>query len=89
MFGLIDFQSLSLWLNLGIFAVAAGVVWFVGTQVARYTDRIAELTGLGRAFIGALLLAAGTFLAQVGDALAQQTGLGASFASLVGLYFLR
>jgi cation:H+ antiporter len=55
-----DFQSYSIWLNFGIFAVAAGVVWFIGSQIARYADVISKRTGLGQAFVGALFLAGAT-----------------------------
>ncbi|MCL4302164.1 MAG: sodium:calcium antiporter [Anaerolineae bacterium] len=55
-----DFQSYSIWLNFGIFAVAAGLVWFVGSRIARYADGISERTGLGQAFVGALFLAVAT-----------------------------
>lgn len=56
----IDFQSFSLPLNLAIFGVAAGIVWFLGIRISLYVDGIADRTGLGQAFLGALLLAAAT-----------------------------
>jgi cation:H+ antiporter len=43
-----DFRSYPVWLNLGIFALAAGVTWLVGTRLSAYADVIAERTGLGR-----------------------------------------
>ncbi len=50
------FSSMSILLLLGIFAVAAGLVWISGTKLSGVADKLAEKTGLGRAFIGVLLL---------------------------------
>lgn len=55
-----EFQSYSLWLNFGIFAVAAAVVWLAGSRIAHYADVISDRTGLGQAFVGALFLAVAT-----------------------------
>lgn len=52
----IDFRSNPLWLNLAMFAAAAAVVWFAGTRLTQYANAIAERTGIGKAFLGALLL---------------------------------
>jgi cation:H+ antiporter len=59
---LLDFSNNSLWLNALIFAVAAACVRFAGSKLAEYADVIAERTGLGRAFVGLLLLAGVTSL---------------------------
>lgn len=45
-----------LWLNLALFVASAVVIWVAGTKLSRYADAIAERTGVGKAFIGALLL---------------------------------
>lgn len=63
--GLLDFQSLSIWLNMGIFAAGAVVVWLAGTRLSHYADAIADRTGAGHAFIGALLLGGMTSLPEV------------------------
>ncbi len=34
------------------FVVSAGAIVFAGTKLSRYGDQIAELTGLGRLWIG-------------------------------------
>jgi cation:H+ antiporter len=49
-------KSLPLWSNAAIFVACAAVVWFAGTRLARYADAIAEKTGIGREFLGVLLL---------------------------------
>jgi cation:H+ antiporter len=53
---LLNFQNYPLWVNLVIFALAAGVVWLAGTRVTDYADFIATRTGIGRAAIGLVLL---------------------------------
>src|SRR5918992_2754254 len=50
------FESWPLGANFGVFAAAAGVVWFAGTRIARYADAIAEKTGIGREVLGIVLL---------------------------------
>lgn len=52
-------------INAAIFAAAAVVVWRAGTRLARHADRIAELTGLGRAMLGILLLGGVTSLPEM------------------------
>jgi cation:H+ antiporter len=63
---LLDFGAHPLWLNLVVFGVAAAIVWLVGTRLATYADAIAERTGLGKAFIGLVLLATATSLPEIG-----------------------
>ncbi|MGH7464196.1 MAG: sodium:calcium antiporter [Longimicrobiales bacterium] len=53
---LIDFRQNALWLNLTTFAAAAAIVWLAGTRLSQYANAIAEQTGIGKAFLGALLL---------------------------------
>lgn len=65
---LLRFESLSLPANLALFAAAAVVVWLAGTRTARYADTIAERTGIGKAFIGALLLGGITSLPEAATA---------------------
>lgn len=50
------FNSLPLWSNVAVFVACAAIVWFAGTRLARYADAIAEKTGIGREFLGVLLL---------------------------------
>lgn len=61
----LGFATFPLWVNLLIFAVTAGLVWFAGTRLARYAEVISERTGLGKAFIGALMLGGITSLPEV------------------------
>ena len=56
------FESLSMPLVFGAFALAALVVLVLGTKMAGLADRIADSTGLGEAVTGGLLLGAATSL---------------------------
>lgn len=56
-----------LWVNAAIFVAAGLVVWLSGTRLTRYTDAIAEKTGMGRAFAGMLLLGVITSLPEVAN----------------------
>ncbi len=44
------------------FAISAGVIIIAGTKLSKYGDLLADITGLGRVWIGALLLAGATSL---------------------------
>ena len=48
-----------------LFSVSAVVIVLAGTRLSRYGDEIAELTGLGRLWIGVVLMAAATSLPEV------------------------
>lgn len=48
-----------------LFVISACAIVFAGTKLSRYGDQIAELTGLGRLWIGVVLLAAATSLPEV------------------------
>jgi cation:H+ antiporter len=63
--GLLAFHALPLAANVALFALGALVIWVAGTRLARYADAIAERTGTGRAFIGALLLGGITSLPEI------------------------
>lgn len=51
--------------NLAVFVAAAAVVWAAGTKLSDYADVLAERTGLGRAFVGLVLLGATTSLPEI------------------------
>lgn len=59
------FHGLPLWINVVIFVVSAVVVWFAGSRLAGYADAIAEKTGIGREFLGILLLGGVTSLPEI------------------------
>lgn len=63
--GPLDFREFSLWLNLGLFAGAGVVVWLAGNRLAGQADVIAGRTGLGKAFIGLILLGVATSLPEI------------------------
>ncbi len=67
--GLVDFTSLSMGVNLALFAVAGVVVWIGGTKLAHYVDRIGRRTGLGQAFLGVALLGISTSLPEIATTL--------------------
>ncbi len=54
-----------LWLNGALFAVAAVGVWISGAKLSSYVDIIADRTGVGTAFAGALLLGGATSLPEL------------------------
>lgn len=60
-----DFADFPLWLNSGLFLVGAAVVWFAGTRLATHANAIAEITGLGSALVGMLLLGGITSLPEI------------------------
>lgn len=47
------------------FIACAAAIWFSGTHLARLGDRLAELTGLGRAWLGLVLMATVTSLPEL------------------------
>lgn len=47
------------------FAACAGVIIFSGTRLSVYGDQIAELTGLGRAWVGLIIMASVTSLPEL------------------------
>ena len=62
---LLDFQTYPIPLNLALFAVAAGIVWLVGTRLSSLADQLAEQSGLGQGFVGLVLLAVTTSLPEI------------------------
>ena len=62
---MIDFHSLPVWANVGIFALGAWLIWRAGFRLSIYGDEIAERKELGRAFVGALLLGIATSLPEI------------------------
>lgn len=48
-----------------VFGCSAAVIVFAGTKLSHYGDQIAELTGLGRLWIGVVLMAAATSLPEI------------------------
>jgi cation:H+ antiporter len=73
---LLDMQGQPLWLNVVVFAIAGAVVWFGGARVTRALDAISEKTGVGRVFIGMLLLGGITSLPEVANVItASATGV--------------
>lgn len=57
-----DLLDVNLPAAIGLFALAAGVIGVAGTRLSRVCDRLADRTGLGEAFTGAVLLGAATSL---------------------------
>ena len=61
----IDFATLPVLVNAAVFAIAAIAVWLAGTRLATHADAVAELSGLGHALVGLLLLAGVTSLPEI------------------------
>ena len=55
----------NLYINILGFAACAGVIIFSGTKLSVYGDEIAELTGMGSAWIGLILMASVTSLPEL------------------------
>jgi len=55
----------SLYINIIGFAVCAAVIIFSGTKLSFYGDQIAELTGMGKAWVGLILMASVTSLPEL------------------------
>lgn len=51
--------------NAALFVVAAAVVWFAGSRLARYADAFSEKTGIGRVAVGMMLLGSVTSLPEI------------------------
>ncbi len=62
---MIDFTNNALWLTVLLFTVSACGVWLCGTKLSGYVDLIADRTGVGKAFAGALLLGGATSLPEL------------------------
>src|SRR5688572_19910174 len=63
---LIDLLSgKGVFLPLGVFLAAGVAVYLLASRLARHADAIADATGLGRVWIGSLLLAASTSLPEL------------------------
>lgn len=52
-------------LPLGVFLMAAVLVFAVASRLAQHADAIAETTGLGRLWTGSLLLAGSTSMPEI------------------------
>lgn len=63
-----NLAALSLWTNVGIFAISAGIVWFAGWKISRCADVIREQLNLSEAAVGLLLLATVTSLPELATA---------------------
>lgn len=60
-----ELSNNSIWLNALLFAVAACGVWLSGAKLTGFVDMIADRTGIGKAFAGALLLGGATSLPEL------------------------
>ncbi|KXF77050.1 sodium:calcium exchanger [Paramesorhizobium deserti] len=75
-----DFTSISLWLNIAIFAGAAASVWFAGVRITGHAETISRKTGIGHAAIGMILLAGVTSLPEIGVTLTASLSGNSSLA---------
>lgn len=61
----VELHANSMAWNLVLFSLSAGGVWLCGTRLSCYVDLIADRTGIGKAFAGALLLGGATSLPEL------------------------
>lgn len=61
----LDLTGNPIWLNALVFVASASGVWLSGTKLSAYVDLIADRTGIGKAFAGALLLGGATSLPEL------------------------
>jgi len=62
---LLEFEALPSWVNIAGFAIAGLAIVFAGTRITAVADRLADVTGLGEAATGAVLLGAITSLSGI------------------------
>lgn len=55
----------NIYLNIGGFCVCAAVIIFSGAKLSFYGDQIAEITGMGKAWVGLILMASVTSLPEL------------------------
>lgn len=67
---ILDLSGWTLWAVVGAFAAAAAVIALAGSVLTRAADVLADLTGIGEALVGAVLLGGVTSLAGVVTSLA-------------------
>ena len=48
-----------------VFLASAAAVWVLGAGLSKYGDALADLTGLGRLFVGSILVALATSLPEL------------------------
>lgn len=60
-----SFEEFSPYANAAVFALAAIAVWIAGTKLARFADKIAASTEIGREMLGILLLGGVTSLPEL------------------------
>jgi len=60
-----EFSNWSPWLNAAVFIATALAVWWAGSRLTRYADAISELTGMGEAMVGMLVLGGVTSLPEI------------------------
>jgi cation:H+ antiporter len=77
---MLDLAAWPLWVNLLVFAVAAAFVWGAGTPLARDADELSEATGMGRAMVGAVVMAGITSLPELATVITAAVGGSAPLA---------
>lgn len=75
-----NIHSLSLVYAILVFTASGIVVWIAGTKLSKVADELAEKTGIGRAFIGTLLLGGITSLPEMATTITASVGGNAGMA---------
>ncbi|HBL41869.1 MAG TPA: sodium:calcium symporter, partial [Planctomycetaceae bacterium] len=77
---LFDLSQNSIWLNFLLFSLFAVGVWYAGSKLSLYVDLIADRTGIGQAFAGALLLGGATSLPELATTISASASGAAELA---------
>jgi len=73
-------ERVPIWAHLIMMGVGGLIVWLSGTRLSVYADAISEKTGMGQAFVGALLLGGATSLPELATTLTAASIGNASLA---------
>jgi len=76
-----DFYRFPLWINGLAFLLTTAVVWLAGTRLTNRVELIAEQTGVGRAFIGLVLIGGVVSLPELSTSVAAALDGNARFAA--------
>ena len=75
---LLDFAAWPLWAVIAFFAGMAVMIAVAGASMTRVADRLADVTGLGEAIFGAVLLGGSTSLPGIITSVTTARGVAAS-----------
>jgi cation:H+ antiporter len=77
---MLDFSDFGLAMNMALFALSAGCVWQAGTRISTCAKAISDMTGMGQALLGLLLLGGVTSLPELAVSLSSAIAGNAALA---------